>query len=319
MLRKIEYFWYSPVVKKYRKPHIGIADMRKKLPDHIKNELLIHPFSEHSILVEKRKESVVFFLDKFLKIEKNVFDRTHHIEIIEDEIDNYDYFFIRLRDLNWGQQINYDFSKPTCKTEACPWGAQITSPTRINSRSIRSLNLGEIYDIWDIRKRFVISKMLKDIFESEGVTGLEYEPCLVEHQKGKKDNAKIFKDRFYVAEISPSIAQYARDIFLHHYCKKHSIIISYDICNVVIPRDVVLEYDFQMINRAVVKGKEYFYRIPFFFASRRVLKILLENKIRDLRPMGVYLKKCFLPVPFEDCVEGKYHSHSRKSCVDALV
>ncbi len=296
----IEYFWYSPVIKKRGGNHLGSAEMIKKMPANIKGQLLQHPAGgQDCILAETKKSDLVTFLDNFLKIEKNEFGRTRHIEIDEDEIGNYDYYYIRLRVLNWGEHITYEFNRPTCKTDACPYGAQITTPTRIKSEKIRSLGLAKIYDIWNFGTRFVISEKLKEIFDSNGITGLKYEPCLIEYKKDKKTEAKIFEDRFYVATIVPAMSQRADRIFLYSWCKKHSTIISYDACNLTYVRDNMIEGDFQIVDRIIVKGKEYYYILPFWFVSRKVLNILLENKIADMRPIGLYLKKSFMPVPFD--------------------
>jgi len=299
----IEYFWYSPVIKKYGRDHLGSAEMIKKMPANIREQLLQHPSGgQNCILVEAKKINIVAFLDDFLKIEQNEFDRTRHIEITEDEICNHDYYYIGLRVLNWGEQITYEFNRPTCKNDACPYGAQIISPTRIKSERIRSLNLAKIFDIWDFGVRFVISEKLKEIFDFNGITGLKYEPCLIEHRKAKKEESNKFEGRFFVAEIIFSVSQRAKNIFLRpdYYCKKHSIIFRYDgICERVTSRDAILQNDFQFINRVIVKGKEYHYGIPMFFVSRKVLNILLANDVTDLRPIGIYFKKGFMPVPFD--------------------
>lgn len=304
---KIEYYAYYPVVKKSvfrptgNRNYVSISDIRKQLPSHIAKELMGGTASQNanSICVETKKTDVVAYLDKAMKLKRNNHSKRHCIEITEEEIENYDYFRIDLRSLDWGKQISYEFTPPTCELESCPYGAQRTSPTRIKSRSIRSLNFGRVWDIWKVGIRFVISEKLKDIFDSDGVTGLKYELCLIEHQKSKKDETQIFEDRFLVAEITHGIAQCASHIFLHEYCKKHSIIIAFDMCNLFTPQDAVLSYDFQMINRLSVKGKEYFYDLPSWFVSRKVLNILLKHKIADLRPVGQYFKKNFTVVPFD--------------------
>lgn len=304
---KIEYYGYYPVVKTSKfyphgdRKYLRISDIRKQLPSYIVKELMEETPSQNanSICVETKKIDVVEYLDKLMQVKKNNFTRRRFIEITEEEIENYDYFRIDLRLLDWGKQINYDIARPTCVKDACPYGAQRTSPTRIKSKSIRSLNLGRIGDMWGLNIRFVISEKLKGVFDSEGITGLKYEPCLLEHQKGKKGETQTFEGRLYVAEITRSIAERASDIFLHYYCKKHSLIIAFDICNVFAPQDAILPYDFQMINRVIVKGKEYYYGLPSWFVSRKVLNILLKHKIADLRPVGQYFKKNFTVVPFD--------------------
>jgi|GEM_PF-4855759 len=307
---KLEYYAYYPVAKSKKKfyphgdnPRIGIADIRAQLPKEVTSELMEANVWQwpNSICVETYKESVIGYLDEVMKVRsRNRFSRARAIEISEDEIDDYDYFFIDVRTMDWKKQIDYEITRPTCKYEPCPWGAKRTSPTRIYSRRIRGVNIGRICDIWDLGTRFVISEKLRELFDAAGVTGLGYEPCLVEHRKDNKSAPVVFSDRLYVGEIRPSMAQRADKIFAHCYCKRHRVIISFDVCNLTTPRAQVLLYDFQMADRLVVGRKEYIYRTPRWFVSRRVLKILLERASHDLRPAGSYLGELFVPVPLEN-------------------
>jgi len=304
---KLEYYTYYSVVKKSmfdpdgKSKYKTIEDIKKQLPRRVSDQLIRYPDFKTTISVEVGKRDVVAYLDEIMNIKTNDFSKRYNIEIYEDEIGKYEYFFVGLRDLDWRKHIDYDVSRPTCKTiETCPHGAQRTSPTTIRSERIRSLDLAKINDIWELKVRFVVSERLRDIFERNGITGLKYEPCLIERRKGEEGETKSFNEKLYVGEITAAIAQYASNVFLHYYCKKHRIIIAFDICNVVTPREAILESDFQVINRVIVKGKEYYYRTPTFFVSRKVLKILLDNKIADLRKRGTYFGKSFVPVPITE-------------------
>ena len=319
---KIEYYAYYPVAKSRKKfypdgdnPRIGITDIRAALPNVIASELMEEDVWQwpNSICVETYKEDVVVYLDEVMELRKNKFSRRRNIEITEDEIDNFDYFFIDVRTLDWGKQIDYEFQPPTCEYEPCPWGSKITSPTRIRSDRIRGLNIARIIDFWKIGTRFIITKKLKDTFEENEITGLKYEPCFIELKKDKKGEPIIFHDRLYVAEIQPCITQQASKIYPHEYCKKHRIIIAYDVCNLITPEEAILPYDFQMIDSLLVKRKKYFYRTPWWFVSRKVLKILLEHAKQDMRPRGAYLKNLFVPVPFE-----KMNTNSKQNSLQEI-
>ena len=174
---KIEYFGYYEVVKKYGKSHVSVFEMRRNLPTDIERELIQHKDFEYRLAVSTDKKDTIQYLDKILRAKRKNFSRRHHIEITEDEIENHDYFFIDLRTLDWKKQVDYEITRPTCSYEACTWGAKRTSPTRIYSRRIRSLNLARICDIWSLEVRFVISGKLKDIFDHAGITGLEQSPA----------------------------------------------------------------------------------------------------------------------------------------------
>ena len=294
---RIEYYSYYPIIKKYGIPHIGIFEIRRGLASHIKRELIQHPGFNNRLSVETRKEHVVAHLDKVMKVKRNHFSRHRHIEVTEDNIDEHNFFFIDVRSLDWGKQIKYEFNSPVCKVETCPWGSKRTSPTRLRARSIRNLDLGRIWDIWDMTVRFVISERLKDLFTNNGITGLKYERCMIEDERGKQGQTKVFEGRYYVAEIAQSISQNAERIYLHDYCKLHGVITSFAMCDPVIRANAILSDDFQMINRLSVKEKAYYFRTPDFFISRKVLKLLLENEVTDLRKRGTYFGKPFVQVP----------------------
>jgi hypothetical protein len=306
---KLEYYAYYPVVKSARKfyprgdnPQVGITETRAALPQEIASEIMEANALQraNTICVESHKSEIVRRLDEVMELRKNNFSRRRHIEITDDEIDNYDYFFIDVRTMDWKRQVDYEVSRPTCTYEPCPWGAKRTSPTRIYSRRIRGVSIARICDIWDLGTRFIISERLRDLFDAAGVTGLGYEPCLVEHRTSKRTAPVVFADRLYVGQIRPSIAQRADRIYIHSYCRRHRVIISFDVCNLTTPEAHIFEHDFQMANRLVVGRKEYIYRHPVWFVSRKVLKILLEHARQDLRPRGYYLKQPFVPVPLEE-------------------
>jgi hypothetical protein len=308
---KIEYFSYYLISKESKfypkgdRKYLKIVDVKAQLPEYISKELIYPPKLDDSNLlhIEISKSKVIEYLDKITGIDKHIFGRVRYIEITKEEIDNYDYFFIGLRDLNWGEQIVYEFTPPLCTMSNCPWGAKIISPTKIKLEKVKkNLDIAQIYDIWDYGVRFVLSEKLKTLFELNGITGLTYEPCLVEPRKADKEDSRISETNFFVAEIVVSKAQQAEKIYLQddYFCKKHSIIFRYDgLCNRVISRKEISHIDFQKIDRVVIKKKEYYLRRPMFIISRKVLNVFLENMISDLRPIGIYLKKNFAPVPFD--------------------
>lgn len=326
---EIEYYFYSDAIRRKTKwyprgdrKYTSILDIKQQLPDYMIKEF-IHPpklKSHLCIHIETKKKEIINYFEENLKGKKVDYIKTRYIEATTDEIDNYDYYYIDLNNLEWGKHVDYEFTRPTCKTfEACPWGSNITSPTRIKSKYTRNLDLGKIIDIWHQGQRFVISQKLKSIFESEGVTGLKYEPCLVEYTGDRYEEKK---SRFYVAEIIPTVAEEADDIYLHknYFCKKHSIILRYDgLINKRRRRKAISQDDFQIINRINVKERLFFYRLGLFFISRKVLKILFSNKISDLRERGIYFKNGLVPVPFDDCNNGEYRCNKNNLFTSSLV
>lgn len=300
---EIEYYLYSDIIKKKTRwyprgdrKYISVVDIKQILPSFMAKEFTCPPDSKDYLCshIETKKKDIIEYYEKMLKKKKVDYDKTRFIEATKDEIDHYDFFFIDLRTLNWKKHFDYEISRPTCDFEPCPWGAKITTPVSLKEKYAKNLSIGKCIDVWSLKVRFIISKYIKETFESEGITGLSYKPCLI----AGNDVKKPIEDMFYVAEISSHVTQEGREIYLRSYCKKHSITISKRIIGQVTSRNAITSSDFQMIDKVNVRGKEYIYRTPFFFVSRKVLKILLENDIFDLRSRCIYFKDGLTPVPF---------------------
>ena len=137
-----------------------------------------------------------------------------------------------------------------------------------------------------------------NIFDKEAVTGLRYEPCSVDNSNSYKAE-EVHRGNLYIATVEFGIPQHASDIFPRSWCQEHHIIVSFDKCNLITRRKDVLDYDFQKLDRLIAKGQEYYYINPWWFISRKVLKILLENKVVGLKRYGIYLKQKFEPVVFD--------------------
>jgi hypothetical protein len=304
----MEYFSYYPVLKKSKfyptgnRKYLSIADIRKKLPDEISRQLVQDtPIrSSNCICVETSRNDAVRYLDRVMKIKNNDFAKRRWIEIAENQVENYDYFFLGLRDLDWGKHVEYDVTRPSCAHETCPIGSRRTSPVSVNPRTNLGLSLARISGIWEMSVSFLISRGLKDVFDSNGVTGLAYEPSLINSEGDRKSRPTSLESHFFYAKISNGLAQQAGEIYLHDWCKVHGVIVRFDIVDVCTPRSAILDYDFQMITKVSVKGHEYHYRLPHWIVSRKVLKILLEENVRDLRVITPFLKKPFMPVLLAD-------------------
>ncbi len=147
-------------------------------------------------------------------------------------------------------------------------------PLKVSFRNIKNIDIAKI-SIVDIRIRFIISERLRQEFDLQHVTGIKYEE-LEDEQKSRTDT------KIYVAEIIPSVAQTANDIELSDYCSTHRIILTFILRDIRTPRANVGVEDFQMIDRVIVKGTEYYYAGPDFMISRKVLNILLKQKIKEL-------------------------------------
>ena len=307
---KMEYFTYyhedkaSGIFHLSKKKMRNVSDIRKQLPEKILCELI--PDSDmrksNCISVETRKISTVEYLDRILQLKKKIFKRVRYIEITEEEIPKYEFYYVDLRSLDWGAHIEYEVTRPICEMEACPYGSKIVSDYKLYVSKIPRLSIGRIWGIWDMSIKFIISRKLKEAFDSEGVTGLNYRSCLVEN-RSEENGSNIQDDHFYMVQIIPNLTETADNISLAkgYFCKKHSILFRYDgLFNRSIQKENASDDDFQMINRTTIMGKVYYFRIPYFFLSRKILNILLKYNIKDMKQRGPYLKRSFVPVLFSD-------------------
>lgn len=308
---KIEYYfisnsrtkntWFAPKVKSVT----PVSKIREELPTSILNQLSNPPLTQNniSLCIETKNTEAIEYIERLLHKRGFDYDKNRYIEVTKDEVDDYDFFFIGLRRLEWGKQFDYDFTRPTCKNyEACPMGSKITSPVYLRARDASTFSIGKCEDIWNMKVRFIVSQKLKMVFESKNIAGLKYEQCFIgrrDEREGLVEESR--ESKYCLAEIISTVSEKADDIYLdkRDYCKKHSIIFRYDgLTNRRLPHNAISQNDFQMINRVKVKGKEYYYRIPIFFVSRKVLKILLAQAPSDIRyPMCIYFKEGLTPVP----------------------
>ena len=146
----------------------------------------------------------------------------------------------------------------------------------------------------------VVSRRFKDIFESEAVTGLRYEPCLCA-ASDQRENAT--EPPAYVAVVVESTWQNARKetdfIALtrsEYYCPKHHTHVAGGWLAEPVSREALLDIDFQTINRAKVDQTELYFQPPQLVVSRKVLELLLRHKVSGLRTMTYFVKEKFRPL-----------------------
>lgn len=309
---KIEYYsFYNSYTRKrwfipQAKPTTPVSTIKEELPSSILSQLLDIPTGVNPITIniETKNAEAIQYVADILRKRGFDFDKAKHIETTKDEIDNYEFFFVGLQSLHWGEQFDYDVTRPTCKFEACPIGAKITSSVYLKTKYAGTFLIGKCDDMWNMNTRFILSQKIKEVFESEGITGLKYEQCLIGHRDEKgRWTQESYEDKYYLAEIISTVHEEADDIYLdkRDFCKTHSILFRYDgLINRRKPYWVISHDDFQMINRVKVKGKEYYYRISMYFVSRKVLKILLAQAPSDISyPMCIYYKDGLTPVSFD--------------------
>lgn len=297
----LEYYVYHPVTKK-RRISIGqkikytsVADIKKQLSESMVAKLLPPPnkYCVTSLYVEVDKVDVVKKLDETW-LKRGQLSKAREIEVTKDEIDGYDYFFVDLKNIDWGNHVLYDFDKPLCSHETCPWGAKITSEIKVKDKSVRRYDFVKISEIWGTGVTFLISNRIKKLFDENDITGLSYGTCEL-----VSPNESRVESKYFIAKIITSYKREASDIKLRDYCKQHSIIIDATPINARYPIGSMSNDDFQMLDKIAVDNKEYTFRSPWFFISRKALRILLDNGVKDLKPMTLFTKNGFRVAPFD--------------------
>jgi hypothetical protein len=283
------------------KPPFARDEIEKQLPDSIVRELLHGPYLVY-LIVESHKTDVVQYLDQKFRIgQTKDFRKRIALEVDKSEIPNFSHFFIDPRALEWGREVFCNIIRPTCESEACRFGVQMLRPVRIPIKKAKNLGIAAIGRPWDDCVELILSPYVKNLFESEGITGLDYEPCEF-YDANVCDEPDLTPP--YLAIVTTATGRLADDIVMGEgtfICKKHAYLnIAFIMFNERTHREALSGDDFQMTNWVIIKDKKYYYAAPRLIVSRRVLQLLLKHKIRGLTGMGFFLGEKFLPLVLTD-------------------
>lgn len=285
---KFDYISYWSAI-----PYIGFSELKERLPLNVQKGLLQGEKFEQGIYIESSDTDIIKEIDKAFKIgKKKEVTKHRHLEIDKAEIPNYTHFQIDPKGLEHGKELLFDLTSPSCRSDACSWESSINSPIVIKEKSLENLGIAQIHRLWSDRLELIISSKVKKYFDSENVTGLEYEPCIDE---GKETSAISREADAYLATIISETYQLADDIILKTFCKKHNVILNYDVFNMRTPKRAILDSDFQVIKNLRVGRKTYIYYRGRSIISRKVLDLLLKHKVPGLKPYGYVLNQKFLP------------------------
>ena len=277
------------------KPPWAISDIVIGLPEWVQKQLSYDP-REAYVTVDTVKKDVVEYLDRAFRVShSNAFKKMVKLEIDRAEIDSYDYFIIMPKVYQLGKGIFGSVKRPTCDSESCPVGASLVLPLRITPTLCRRIGIGFLHHLWPQYWEFLLSSKVKHIFESEGITGLEYAPCIVETSKGKsvKDVEPL-----HLAKPIHLTEDYAESITINKgtFCEKHSVIFSYQMMGHHVRRSNLSGHDFACVERVSIGAREYRYSRHHLIVSRKVVKSLLNHRISGLVPIGFYHGERFLPI-----------------------
>lgn len=285
---------YETVEYVPRKPGFGIRDLRNQLPPEILAELVQDERLIY-ITVESHKTDVIRYIDSHFNIGPDGdLMKTTSLEIGQDEIDQFDYFFIGPKSLEGGRFVFCTETKPTCSSEACPFGAELISPIRIKPDKAKKIDMALVHRLWVVRPELLISAGVRRLFEAEKITGLsDYEQCRV-YSEGIVDTDETVP--VYMARVINSTEEHSNEAVIGRFiCQKHtypSSIIGDRYCY----RNELSDCDFQYIDRLMANGTIYWHRTAHLVVSRRALKLLLKHKVRGLPPITFFLQEKFLPV-----------------------
>ena len=281
---------YLPI----KKPYV-YKDIVLNFPAEIVNQL-IKSDNKLYVEVETSKTEVVKFLDDYFYIGKRKdFKKFISLEVDKKEIAFFTHFTILPRCLEWDREIFSNIIRPQCvESKACPVGAKMLSPVRVSVKKSKRIGIAEIFGPWSKERILVLSPVLKKLFDENGITGLEYERCVL-------DDGDRFSDPEgappYVARVKTKIRKYAEDItHIKYLCSKHKIMQWFELFDACIYEEDLPKDDFLSVDHVMVKGVTYNYMRNSLMITRKVLELLLKNRIRGLSTMCVYLNEKFLPV-----------------------
>lgn len=288
---KYEYYTYNDGRGK-----ISHSEIREMLPGHIIDELIKDERLGDAIYIEADKTESIKEIDKILKIgKKKQFTKFHQLEIDEKELDNYDYFRFFARDLKYQKDVFFEECRPSCNgySNVCPTGAKRLSPVSLNFNKHKKIDFARINSVWNMVPSYLVSGSLKSEFDDNGVTGLEYEPCI---DIGNEKTGLSF----YVATVPNNTHECAKNIILYDWCKKCKIIVDYSPFELKLFRDDLFDVDFQLISKLKVGWTTYTYRMSSIAVSQKAMKIILNRKSIRLPKQTFFLQSRFLPLILTD-------------------
>lgn len=299
----IYWLWNSDSYPKY-------LEVLQNLPDDIRRELLQDERFQNYLAVEANKKDVIEYLDRALDIGiKRDVRKEYFLEIDKNEIEHFSHFEIAPRDLEIDREFFVDLQHPTCESFYCYVGMKLLSPVRMKASKAKSIGIAELgFGAFAKRIYLVVSAELKDIFDAEGVTGLEYEPVELTDADSYDEMPEGFRLP-YMARISNVIYQEADKVSIKKWvCRKHRVMLptrggtsSPVFINMRLPRKAICDADFMEIGGIVVGGITYNLKYNSrFIVTRKVLEILLNNKIKGLMRMVFNLNAKFIPVRFDE-------------------
>jgi hypothetical protein len=276
------------------KDHNEFLRIKASLPEDVKAEFIRDKRLNDDPWLEAHKDTVIAYLDRVFHIGESLdFEKRYHLEIDRKEIGHFSHFRIGPKDVEVERDFFVDVSRPLCSVDGCFAASEILGPVKIKVKRARNIGIAQLGRAWGKPVELLISAELKGIFESQGVTGLSYEPVKF---LDKDEYDDIPFDRPYLARLTNSIYVAADDVVLHRVlCEVHRTTYFKYIHNARIPRESMLPDDFLALCGVRVRDQTYNYHVDKFIVTRKVLEILLDSKIEGLSDIGFFIKTKFEP------------------------
>jgi hypothetical protein len=300
-----------------------LIEIRNILPDFVKQAIIKRPddyygYYQSAIEIYAKDSKAVEYLDNELRewIASGRCMRRCRIEIDEKEISNFSHFHILPFVLSYGNSFIADVKMPDCSIDGCFVGSKLLSPIKIIKRKITGkIDIATLDYPWEKEIVLFLSARMKEIFESEGISGLIYEPSIFIAAAHRKKFVRIdgiskfihkeipvenveFLESPFIARIPHAVYREADWIFTEIRCQTHSVLESSLLgpVNSRIQKKEIGATDFFQVQGVRVHGKTYNDVRNWFYISRKALEILLKNDAKGLHRVGSIIKSKFAPV-----------------------
>jgi hypothetical protein len=288
---KLEIYQYWPTGK-----GVTIEDLKGALPAQLRRELLDGPKFLETLSIERSKREAVAQLDKQLGVGTRGVVKQPYLETQLVDRNGYSHFVIRPQQLERGKDFEVTITPPRCMTrpDFCPWGSRMLTPLTVNMNVISGLGIAELWRQWGLSEvDLLVSVDTKDLFDREGITGLEYKQCQYRTQAGPSTTPSLV----YHARLTQEGRENGMDIIVgDNFCTEHNIIYDPIVFGRYLKRSNIPNTDFVRITTLTVGKTDYHFYKPMWLISRKCLDVMLSNKVAGLEYAGWFFDELFRPV-----------------------
>lgn len=264
-------------------PRVSPLDVKKEVPVILSQHLLVGGSFSYGIFVDMPSGDVENAFDELFKINSSCdYIKRRRIEVSGSDIDGFDFFRLSPEVVEpFGGYVIVD--NPTDEDS-------LVSAMREVRRSCAP---PAIFEIGANTPGIVlaISDSLYTAFDENAVTGLHLKGIVP--GKGGNDGCAFrlatLEEGGY-CEADAIVAGAGDDLAAGRVLAPHLV-------NQRFPRQGLRPLDFQRIDRVVVKGQSFLYIKPRWIVSRRIVKIMLQMKVKGLKRITLKLNEKYIPVP----------------------